>query len=1018
MADQILRAPGYYDREIDLSVREVEPTGTPTTVIGGALKGPAFVPVRLGAYPDYEAKFGPLDPKFVAGYAAQKVLDYKPAAVFLRILGAGANTTSTDFDNFRTKGIVKNAGMQITGTAVGGGGADGRHSGAVQFIVAKHKVTASEAFGNPMFSDNNSFSLSSNNAYLVRAMLFTAADTRVMLMDTNQSFTSSLDDAASIDDTSTNATYRKFKLVISSSAGSSFGNDDGFAGLKIYTASLNPTDTTYVGKLLNTDPEKFETYKHLLWADFSVDDEIATVASGAGNTDSVAVLSGTVNTSITSGDTTLSFRDVFGRFDTRFTTPKTPWFISQPFGTTEFDLFYVEAIDDGAYSNDKFKVSIANLKASTDPRNDYGSFTLLVREFDDTDTEPKVIEQFNNLTLDPDSDNYIARIIGDKKVSFLFDVEEETDRKLKVTGKNANRSKFIRVKMNNSVETKMTPAKCLPFGFRGVEVINTNPMLSDVAVSPTSARLIGSGSSMDIRMTGSIVPPLPFRFKVTRGEISGSSTFTGYPGPNEVVDGRYFWGVKFERNTNVYNSNVANAQNPLIAAYTKFLGISKLDALVTGSSKDTFNNNKFTLARVALANTALTDITASAVQHMKETAYIRNGAPDASNYQITDGSWGNRVTLATLISKGTANDFNKFSDFTKFTTVLYGGWDGVNVVDKNATRFWDKATSVEVSGSANGSYTSPGATSGRNFSGVGTDNNAIRSYRTAIDIATDPIVANNNVLLIPGQRDPLITDYAAQKNAEYGMSMYLMDIPNYDSDSTRIFDGDSGRIVSVEKTADIFDARALDFDGSAAYGPNFVMDDTVNNRRVVVAGTVAAGAAFAYNDKVAYPWWIPAGFNRNALGFVILPSTRITQPDRNKLNDARINPIVKFPGEGYVFFSQRTLKQAKSALESINVKRMILEVKRMTSDVGNRLIFEQVTPQLREQFVRSVTSLLANVQLQQGIEAFRVICDDTNNTAQDRNANRMNAQIRVIPTRGVEYIVMDFIITPSGVDFV
>ena len=126
MADQILRAPGYYDREIDLSVREVEPTGTPTTIIGAALKGPAFVPVRLGAYADYEAKFGPLDPKFVAGYAAQQVLNSRPAAVFIRVLGAGANATSADFDNTRTKGIVRNAGMQVTGTVVSG---DGRHSG-------------------------------------------------------------------------------------------------------------------------------------------------------------------------------------------------------------------------------------------------------------------------------------------------------------------------------------------------------------------------------------------------------------------------------------------------------------------------------------------------------------------------------------------------------------------------------------------------------------------------------------------------------------------------------------------------------------------------------------------------------------------------------------------------------------------------------------------------------------------------------------------------------------------------
>lgn len=1011
MPEQVLKSPGYYDREIDLSTQQVSPSGTPTTIIGASQRGPAFVPTTLGSYSDFDARFGSLDSKFVAGYAVQQVLASKPSAVFIRTLGAGANSTTTDFSNTDAKGTVVNAGMQITG-AVSNISGDRRHTGAVQFIAAKHKVSTQEAYGLPVFSDNNSYAFTNNNVNLIRAMVLTAYDTRLMVMNTTGAFSPIMDDAATIDDVSSNSSYRRFRLVISSSAGTSFSNDDGLPGLRILTASLNPSDQMYIGKILNTDPEKFETYKHLLYADFAVDDEIATVPSGAANENMVVLLSGSSNTSTNSGDTSLTFRDAFGYFNTRFKTPKTPWFISQPFGATEYNLFQIEARDDGAFANSKFKISIANVKASTDPKNDYGTFALLVREFNDTDMNPKVIEQFNNLTLDPNSDNFIAKVIGNKKVSFVFDAEDESDRKLRVDGTFPNRSIYVRVVMNPDVEAGRIPAEAVPFGFRGLGFLNTNYLQSDTNPIAAMSRLATSGTFI----TGAIVPPVPYRFKVTRGEISGSSMFTGVPGPNEVVDTRLYWGVKFERNTNVMNSNVANEQNALIPSFTKFLSIDKLDVAVTGTYVDTFNNNKFTLARVALSNAAITDITSSAAQHIKEAAYIRNGTPDPSNYRISDGAWGNRITLASILNKDTASNFNRFSDYAKFTTIMAGGWDGINILDKNANRFNDKSTSTETGGAASSNYSSPGATSGRNFGGTGIDNNSVRSYRTAVDIATDTVIANNNVLVIPGQRDPLVTDYAAVKNQAYGLSFYIMDIPLYDSTSTRLFDGDTG-IISIEKTANAFDSRALDNNSVAAYFPNFVMNDTINNRRVTVPASVAGAAAFAVNDKIAYPWWIPAGFNRNALSFVVLPSTRVNSADRDTLYDARINPIVKFPGEGYVFFSQRTLQQAKSSLESINVKRMLLEVKRLVSDIGNKLMFEQMTSALRTQFVKDTSLQLSTIQLQKGIESFQVVCNDTNNTQQDIEANRMNASVIIVPTRGVEYIVMDFIITRSGVSF-
>lgn len=1012
MAEQIFKAPGFFDREIDLTVEVQSPAGIPAGVIGTSQKGPAFVPTTVGSFADFNTKFGTLDSKMPAPYGVNLFLKNKFALTFIRTLGAGANETTADIEATRTKGIVVNAGFKISGSGVNQGG-ELRHNHTVQFITARHVVTGTEVAGFPMFSDNDSFftSGSATDVNLVRGMLFSASGTRVMILNTNESFADLVDDFATPD-----ANF-KIKIAISSSAGSSFGSTDGNAGIKIVTASFNPTNDDYFGKVLNTDPVRFGTERHLLYLDFAVDNEIAAVTTGS---KSVCIASGSDNVSANSGDTSLSFRQAFGRFDTRYTTPSSPQVISQPFGLTEYDLFRFETLDDGDYANSKVKVSIANVQASTDPKNPFGSFAVLVRSFGDEDVNPEILEQFNGCNLNPDSEQYIGRVIGDTKVFFNFDVENEDDRRLVKTGKYASRSNFIRVVMSRGVEDKITPPKCLPFGFRGVNVINTNSVLTDTTSSLSAlTRLGASGSvgSTDARLMNAIVPPLPFRFKITRGAITSAIGPVGTPGPTEIADSRYYWGVKVSRNNNdVLNTNVNGELNGLVKAYTAFEGIKKLDTLVTGSQADVFNNNKFSLAKVALGNAAVTDLTASVDSHMKEAAYLRNGQPNPSDYKIND-SYMNRVTFATLLQNGDATTFNRFSSYMKFTTVIFGGFNGLNILDREQAQMSDKGTSAESGGGANGSFVSPGFAS--NQAGTSRRNNSVASYRIAGKLITDPFVSNINILAVPGQREPLVTDFISDAVRTYGLAQYLMDIPYYDSDVVRIFDGDTGRYCSTNRTSDMFESRALDNQFIAAYFPNIIVEDSVNNsRRVQIPASVAALSALGFNDKVAYPWFAPAGFNRAALDFVKISSVKVNQPERERLYATRVNPIIKLPGEGYVIFSQQTLEQAGSALQSINVNRMIISIKQQIMAAGNSLIFDQLTPALRQRFVDLVKPILSTVQIRDGIARFEIICDERNNTDQDRLANRMNASIKVIPVRAAEFIAIDFVITNSGIQFV
>jgi len=1036
MSEQTFRSPGFFEQEIELTAPGAQPTGVPGGLIGAAAAGPAFVPTTVGSFSDFTARFGGLDPERPASYAANEFLKNKGALTFIRVLGAGANSTAADVSSTAANGTVKNAGFRVTGSTGGLPALDFRKSGVVQFLTARHALPASSATpsewkGFPIFSDNPSFNpASSDTLNIVRGVIMFPTGARGMVLDmtgANSQWTgtgATIDDIASVDLNSSSTTYLKFKFAISSSVGSSFASFDGNPGIKMLTASFDPNNTDYFAKVLNTDPKKFQEEQHLLYLDFPVDNEIAGIDTA-----------GDSCVAITSGSTS-SWLQNFGKYDTRYTTSRTPSFISQPFGNMEYDLFHFETITDGSSGNGLYKVSISNIRASTDPKNPYGTFDVAIRDLYDTDTSTKVLEYYGGCDLNPLSSNYIAKKIGDRKVTFNFDATDEAEQRLMISGKFPNASKYVRVMVSSVLDNGAVPKNALPFGFRGIPVVRTTQTLTDTASSLTlGGRTFGTtgalprlacSSSVETGLTGSIVPPLPFRFKVTKGQVNGLS-YTGEPGILEIPDSRYHWGVKFERlvpsgtidgtiENSVMNSNDGTEFNNIVSAYSRFQGISKLDALITGSDADVFNANKFTLARVAFSNTSISDVTGTSDAHMKEAAYIRNGTPDTSTYTISD-TIGNRLTIASMLS-GSVALFNKFSDYSKFSTMFYGGFDGLNIMDSAAARMGDRATSTEPGGLAAGGATNISRSGlGYDPNGNGLSNNAVNSYRVASKLMTDKLTVNTNIIATPGIKDPLVTDYIMRRLPTYALEMYLLDIPSYSDSNTRIFE-DSTLKPNVIKTADALTSRAPNSNYSATYFPDVYVNDTTYNRRVKVPASVAALGALSYSDKVSYPWYAPAGFNRAALDFVSNVDVRLSTSDRDYLYENRINPVATFPSSGFVIFGQKTLQVTKSAFDRVNVRRLFLEIKRVIQDVARGLLFEPNDATTRKTFVSQATPILALIKAQAGIENYKVVMDDTNNTAEDVAASRLNGRIVVIPTRSVEFIAVDFIITPAGVEFV
>jgi hypothetical protein len=1030
MAEQTFKSPGFFEKEVDLSVREQQASGTPGCIIGAATSGPAFVPITVGSILEFENNFGKIDPENFAPYAVNEFLKHKNALTFIRVLGGGANGKD-DIATTDSQGTVKNAGFRIVGAVADSHAAAANckyHAGSVQFLVANHQINHShENIAYPIFTDNDSFRLDGLSTNLVRGMILLASGTRLEIMDHNENYGTALAGSAAGSNDAKISAYNGtvdegvFKLVISSSAGVGFGNTDSKTGLKILTASLNQESVHYIGKILNTNPANFQSEQHLLYGEFPVPQGIAKVKYSAA-ADTVGVLSGSA-----------SFRDTFGRFDTRYSNAKTTSFISQPFGGSEIDLFHFETIVDGNIANRLVKVSIANLRRSVNPLNPYGTFDVRVRDYYDSDLNPRILEQYVNCTLDPSSTNYVAKMIGDQKLFYNFDASTEDERRLTRSGKYPNKSKFVRIIMNYNAESGNIPKETLPFGFRGLPCLNTNGMLKDEhpASSSTSNKRL-AGNSL---LIGSIVPPVPHTVKVTRG-TTATSGFLGMPGSSETADSRIYWGIKTtdipltSSVTNAALKTNAGGHNKLIDNYTKLLGIQGLDTLTTGSGADIFNNNKFSLAKVGFSNTGTVagSITGSADDHMKEAFYVRNAEGKESvgdgttDTRVFDGVLNNRITFSTLVSytdptnaNASSKYFNRFAQYTKFTNVFYGGFDGINILDKDARKFNDKATSSESGGKAFGDENGYLGLHSNSSPGSGNENNLVASYRAAIKIATDPMDSVINILSLPGIRDANITNYAADRVKEFGKAMFVMDLENYDDNGVRMYD-DNFNSPSVNQTAENFDARALDNNFVATYFPNITISDA-SNKLVRVPASVAALGAIAFSDSVSYPWFAPAGFNRGALSFVNNAHVKLNAADRDKLYEARINPITSFPNSGYVIFGQKTLQFAKSSLDRVNVRRMLLEVKRLVSNIANQLLFEQNTQSTRNRFLSQVVPVLAAIQSQQGIDSFKVVMNNSNNTPEDVEQNRLNGRVILVPTRAVEFIAIDFIVTNSGVSF-
>ena len=212
-------------------------------------------------------------------------------------------------------------------------------------------------------------------------------------------------------------------------------------------------------------------------------------------------------------------------------------------------------------------------------------------------------------------------------------------------------------------------------------------------------------------------------------------------------------------------------------------------------------------------------------------------------------------------------------------------------------------------------------------------------------------------------------------------------------------------------------ANASNSSYAATYWPWCQVFSSAMGKLVWVPASVLMGGVFAFTDEVSAPWFAPAGTTRGGIPNVIKVERKLALSDRNVLYQDNVNPLATFPGEGVVVFGQKTLQQKASALDRVNVRRLLIALKNYISGVGRTLVFEQNTASTRNRFLNQVNPYLDNVVQKQGLFAYKVVMDESNNTPDVVDRNQLIGQIYIQPTKTAEFIILDFTILPTGVEF-
>jgi len=955
-------SPGIFLNEIDQSGIPALPENEGPVIIGRAERGPGMTPVKVSSFSEFVETFGfPISGKSgqgdvwregnyssptYAGYAAQAYLRAGVGPInFIRLMG----TESPD----ATAANGGLAGWETSGSPNINITTNGGAYGLYVYASGALNTTQDGTLAAIWYLDSGAIRLS---GAIGTSSATTGAVASMIIQDANNRFTAQIYNSSNVK-------------------------------VKQATFSLRESNSDFIRKVFNTNPQSVnsaiatsnnvktywlgETFEgqleRLTLNDNKCFGFIAAVATGSSEHENQRI----------------PYRDAHSG-----------WFFGQSLDSDSSSYHYssqqklfkfVGVNGHGGWLQNNVKISIDNVKASSNELVSHGTFDVVLRKSSDSDLNPVVLERYSSCNLNPNSVDYIARKIGNTVVEW-----DNAENRYRESGDFPNLSQYVRVVMNEEVDNNGVNAEYLPFGVVGPiryksftvtsgSSLNTLTFAAKAGpfqpqfTSTTAGSVVFSGQQPMV--TGSIV----FPSVMTRASCSN-----GADGANPTTNA--FFGAQSNKTltSTVYDPGYVDYLRPLSS---DVIGTTQwVDNFGEGAYPSTVEEQfNFSLDEIVLTTGSAYNNTSSPTQNITDAAYVSGSHAGGSSLN----------SEATVDYKRVLN-----AKINRFTSPLFGGNDGVDIAERNPF--------------GNHLLTS---------SPTESTNYVFYSLRRAINTVSDPEVISMNAASLPGVTNEEVTKYLIDTCEARADALAVIDLkggftPRAESNSAA--SARKGDLVTVINN---IKARNLNSSYGCAYYPWVKVRDDQTGAIVAMPPSVVALGVLANTERASDVWFAPAGFNRGGLsqgagGLTVTGvEQKLTSRNRDDLYEVNVNPIASFPAEGIVVFGQKTLQATPSALDRINVRRLMIFVKRGISRIASTTLFQPNVSATWNDFKSRADSFLADVKIRFGVDDFRVILDDTTTTPDLIDRNIMYAKVFIKPTRAIEFIAIDFVITRSGASF-
>jgi hypothetical protein len=946
MATQVFVSPGVYTSEKDLTFVTRQVGVTTLGLVGETTIGPAFQPIFISNYGEFQSFFGGLNatkvkdtgfPQYELPYIAKSYLSQSNQLFVTRVLGFSG------YDAGLAWGITLDSALDISTSGTTSGGASysplisfsATSAGTVTNLVSSDSLVqslinagnltdalsylgtastgSSTSIGASFIKIGSSFTGASFNLY-VNATSYTGVGMTTSITGTTTGVTvyysgSSYSDVENklvallrsrgVVDVSTQlpafevtgSTGIIFNPAFSAATNDPLGTfslsgKSTLQGLFDYNVSMDRTQRNYLPKVLGRGAQDGQT---ALFVE-ELYDNLFRSLNADGKIKGIK-------------QSPINYNETFSDYLQEFKSAITPYVVSELRGNKVLRLFRFITISDGNAANEQFKISIMNIKP------DSREFDIHIRSFYDTDASPVVLEAYTRCTMDPTSANYVGRKIG------------TTD------GVYVSKSSYVLIEMDDTSDT----SDAFPSGFVGFPIRNYQTNSNSSVLDPT------------------------VMYKKTYGTFENKRKY--YLGLSETVGiDSDFFDYKGEPTTT----------NPDV-----WTGMTKgfhMDVDATGVTIDnvfiTINTSGGTYSPIFLF--------------------------DTGNAQFRTDAGLNGTDYEKLYAR-------------KFTFVPYGGFDGWDVYRtrrSNIDSFIINGTRGQA-GLTSGAFKNKTLTNGD--LGINSDYYA---YLEAIWTFRNPEAVNINVFATPGidtiDNTNLVEASIEMVEQERADSLYIVTTPDYYN----------GEILTAQEAADYLTDQ-FDSNYTCTYWPWVQINDAENNVLVFVPPTRDVVRNIALTDNIAFPWFAVAGIQRGDVD-AIQARKKLTHAERDTLYENRINPIATFTSDGIKIWGNKTLQVKETALNRINVRRLLLQARKLISAVSIRLLFEQNDSVVRNQFLALVNPILDNIRTERGLTDFRVVLSSS---PEDIDRNQLTGQIFLKPTRSLEFIQIEFVIMNTGASF-